>query len=137
MQFSTFFLAANSITKFTVSNFQVVETTNLSVACTKFIISNFILNRFVFFLLQEDAKPLRECTFYYLLTHTCNKKYNTLVDIKKILTMHVSFPVDILLFILKTSLYKLSTSYKFSHFFNLFRVSPLDSISEDVVYGLK
>ena len=86
---------ANSITKFTVSNFQVVETTNLYVACTKFIISNFILNRFVFFLLQEDAKPLRECTFYYLLTHACNKKYNTLVDIKKILTMHVSFPVDI------------------------------------------
>ncbi|KAG2540179.1 hypothetical protein PVAP13_9NG521728 [Panicum virgatum] len=31
----------------------------------------------------EDAKPLRECTFYYLLTHACNKKYNTLVDIKK------------------------------------------------------
>jgi len=35
----------------------------------------------------EDAKPLQECISYYLLTHACNEKYNTLVDIKKILTM--------------------------------------------------
>ncbi|CAL5064208.1 unnamed protein product [Urochloa decumbens] len=36
----------------------------------------------------EDAKPLRECMAYYMLTHPLNEKYDTLVDTKRILNMH-------------------------------------------------
>jgi len=63
-----------------------------------------ILNKICIFPEQEDAKSLRECISYYLLTYPCNEKYDTLVEIKKILNMHVSSSVDISL----------------AHFLNLF-----------------
>ncbi|KAG2549375.1 hypothetical protein PVAP13_9KG269826 [Panicum virgatum] len=51
----------------------------------------------------EDAKPLRECISYYLLTHPCNEKYETLVEIKNILNMYVSSSMNIFfLFSLQT-----------------------------------
>ena len=68
-----------------------------------------------------------------LLTNPCNEKSNTLVEIKKILSMHVSSFVDIFFFY---SFFKLIITEHKSHNFLpiFFRASPSSSISEDVQF---
>ena len=67
-----------------------------------------------------------------LLTNPCNEKYDTLVEIKKILSMHVSSFVDIFF----CSFFKLIITEHKSHNFLpiFFRASPSSSISEDVQF---
>ena len=67
-----------------------------------------------------------------LPTNPCNEKYDTLVEIKKILSMHVSSFVDIFF----SSFFKLIiTEHKSHNFFPIFfRASPSSSISEDVQF---
>ena len=67
-----------------------------------------------------------------LLTNPCNEKYDILVEIKKILSMHVSSFVDIFF----CSFFKLIITEHKSHNFLpiFFRASPSSSISEDVQF---
>ena len=70
-----------------------------------------------------------------LLTNPCNEKYDTLVEIKKILSMHVNSFVDIFF----CSFFKLIITEHKSHNFLpiFFRASPSSSISEDVQFTVK